>query len=66
MNNIEKYESKFVQNNFDEENLEFISVPFENIGSHSNQEYTMAKINSSCKVTPSVSSMKKTVKSLLD
>ena len=66
MKNTKKYYSKFMQNNFDEENLDLISTPFRNIGSHKNQEYTMMETSSSGKVTPSVSSMKKTVKYLLD
>lgn len=66
MSKAKKYESEFVMNNFDDENLEFISKPFESIEEHRNQEYTLVQINSSCQVTPSVASMKKTVKSLLD
>lgn len=66
MSSIAKNKSRIVQNNFDDENLEFISKPFENNNSHKYQEYTLVQINSPCKVTPSVSSMKKTVKSLLD
>lgn len=66
MKNIEKYGSRIVQNNFDDENLDFISKPFENRDIHKNQEYTMVQINSPCKVTPSVSSMKKTIDFLLD
>lgn len=66
MNNTKKNEPKLVIDNFDEDNLEFISQPFESNNSKTNKEYTMVQINSSCTVIPSISSMKKTVKSLLD
>ncbi|MDO5151110.1 MAG: hypothetical protein Q4D76_17225 [Oscillospiraceae bacterium] len=52
--------------NFNEDNLEFISKPFDYSNNQNGKEYTMVQINSPCIVKPSVSSMKKTVKSLLD
>lgn len=53
-------------NNFDDRNLEFISKPF-NKGDNTrpNQEYTMVQKNAPCKVRPSVSGMKKSIKLLL-
>lgn len=66
MNCKTKLASLTMQNNFDDENLEYISKPFENDVEHYNQSYTMVQKNSSCEVTPSVSSMSKSAKILMD
>lgn len=48
------------------DNLEFISKPFDFSDIQTGREYTMVQLNYPCTVKPSVSSMKRTVKSLLD
>lgn len=66
MNQKTKRAPLAIQNNFDDENLEYISKPFENDVKHYNQSYTMVQKNSSCEVTPSVLSMSKSAKILMD